>query len=221
MGVIACGASRTGPQAPAAGSDFALVEGNDCRAFAADGRTMDDTILRAEATDPPFLIEGDLAEWSYPPSAGDRFVLVDDDGWLGIVEATGTKEDDRPCSEMMSCPGRRSARWIEHVPRPARGQLSAIGPTLVRHPHIRRLVPKPQPPSSDDVIVLVQEEARVLTERWEVVVAWDLDGDETRILEVRARACPSERISVERRVRTVAGTQVLARDVRRMQPRDE
>ena len=163
--------------------------------------------------DPPHLAGGIGGAYGGRPETTERFVVVDDGGFLGIVEPTGTLETESACYDG-PCANLWEARWIERAKRASWGWVVAIGPVRARHASIRRTFPVPTPiPADGDSIGLIRAQRPTIGFDWPILASWDVDGDGTDDLLNRFRGCGAERVAIERQRRVNGAFVVVARSV--------
>ncbi len=139
------------------------------------------------------------------PLRGERFVLIDDAGWLGIASVVSKEPPLSACNDGPCDAGYR-AEIVDRARRDPSGIVHALGPTVAPLASARRL----NPPSGS-TIVLEGLEHCPLGAYWSDVVAVDIDGDGDRDLELRQRLCSDHtRWALEFRMRYEGALAVVA-----------
>jgi hypothetical protein len=142
------------------------------------------------AEDPPVL------EWrdESPPDVGDRFVIVDTVGYVGLAATTG---EERQVDCYDDCPRHYAVtRWIEKPTRPPRPSAVALGPSAVPLPRARLHRPESKQGA------------------WTTYLWIDLDGEGRADFEERTRECGCmSRVAIETRERRGDAWVILERDI--------
>jgi len=154
-----------------------------------------------------------------PPRRGDRYVVVDDAGFGGVLEV-----GDRVPPPQVVYDGPFPASWhARFVEAPRRGLdaqiVLAVGPTRERWTGIRRTFPLPVPPPPDGMIGLISDSSPPLPwpTPWMPVFRIDLDGDGEPDLEEHVRHCDEPWVATEWSRRGAHGWTTTARDVERVE----
>jgi len=156
--------------------------------------------------------------------AGDRFVMSDDLGWLGVAEIVG---EVGPLSACYDCPPGHPyrARFVERARRRPVGKVYGLGPTTDPMRQIKRLVPPPEPPTPagphgmiNIIVTSCEDKLEEPAKGWTEMLAFDTDGDRDADVDVRMMSCPTDRdpytsrVIVEYRSRLGRDRIVVARE---------